>query len=464
MNRMRNALLSDKSANSKTVTLCVLILVIVTVVGTIIIGDILFKPDDVSPPDSSETDDSTSTPSEPATPDSVPPENATTTEPPEPETPTPTLLQIDLDEAIARNLVQVTITGRGGRLPAGVGYCSTEMILRSTSDQPLEVTVPVGTVLEAQTTGLCNVVLTNPLMVELDYDGYAISYSTSSASLNMLLNSSGFDDELVVSSEPVSVDLGLLLGLSDFQDETFRVQQFAIWTITDNPGRGGYVPIGSYSSNVEKPTEEEISRIRDLFDLAGISADKYKGLSPPLTVDLDEALARNLVRATVSGDSLQFVEMTLESIAEELLDNLLQVAIPVGTVFEAQSSGLQDMVVIESTVFELESVGDILSDLVSVACKSMLDDAPSGDDELVVSSEPVSADLGLLLGLSDFQDETFRVQQFAIWTITDNPTRYEYVNLGTFMYGSGPSDEEMSKIQDLFNSAGISTSKYYALN
>ena len=62
-----------------------------------------------------------------------------------------------------------------------------------------------------------------------------------------------------------------------------------------------------------------------------------------------------------------------------------------------------------------------------------------------------------------FGDETFRFQQFAIWTITDNPSRDEYVGLVYFGLGSGPSDEEMLTIDALFEAAGISTAKYQAL-
>jgi hypothetical protein len=73
-------------------------------------------------------------------------------------------------------------------------------------------------------------------------------------------------------------------------------------------------------------------------------------------------------------------------------------------------------------------------------------------------------DLLKLLGLSDFQDETFRVQQFAIWTITDNPARDGYVGLGRFVYGTGPEDEEIERIRILFERAGISIDKYRALH
>ena len=122
------------------------------------------------------------------------------------------------------------------------------------------------------------------------------------------------------------------------------------------------------------------------------------------------------------------------------------------------------MVVIAEKLLMLyphETVGPI--DL-NTACASMELDAPSESDNLILSSEAAPDDLILLLDLPDFHEEEFRIRQFAIWTITDNPKRDEYVGIGTFGFGSGPSDEEIEKIRVLFDKAGISTGKYRALS
>jgi hypothetical protein len=81
-----------------------------------------------------------------------------------------------------------------------------------------------------------------------------------------------------------------------------------------------------------------------------------------------------------------------------------------------------------------------------------------------ISTAPASEDLKRLLSLPNFLERTFGVQQFAIWTITDNPTRGGYVGLGCFGVGSGPSDEEMQGIGALFEQAGIPTDRYQALH
>jgi hypothetical protein len=181
---------------------------------------------------------------------------------------------------------------------------------------------------------------------------------------------------------------------------------------------------------------------------------------PPLAVDIAEAVTSDLVDATISGDGLQEIDFTLKSNSNDPLD----VSIPRGTIFETPSAGVQSMVAIEDKSVYLESLGSVVSGSVDTACASMDLDMPQGADAFTISAQPVPDDLVKLLNLLDFDGETFRVKQFAIWTITDNPTRDGYVHLGTGIIGSGPSDEEMNRINTLFVNAGISASDYYAFN
>jgi len=180
----------------------------------------------------------------------------------------------------------------------------------------------------------------------------------------------------------------------------------------------------------------------------------------PIAVGLIEAVADDLVEATISGDGLQSIDITLKSVS----DDPLEVSISRGTIFGAQSAGVQSMVVIREEVLFLKSRGSVSSGSIYVACASMELDMPDKNDTFTISMDPASEDLIKLLNGPDFNNETFRVKQFAIWTITDNPTRHGYVGLGSFGFGSGPSDEEMGRIKILFENAGISTYKYQALN
>ena len=54
-------------------------------------------------------------------------------------------------------------------------------------------------------------------------------------------------------------------------------QQLAIWTITDNPTRDGYVGLGYFGVG-SGPSNAEIKEIKALFRAAGIDLDKYRAV------------------------------------------------------------------------------------------------------------------------------------------------------------------------------------------
>ena len=111
----------------------------------------------------------------------------------------------------------------------------------------------------------------------------------------------------------------------------------------------------------------------------------------------------------------------------------------------------------------LPTTGSEESLTLPAACANMELDAPGESRSFLVSTTPAPEDLIKLLNLPAFLEEPFRVQQFAIGTITDNPPRGGYVSLGHFGVGSSPSDEEMQRIRTLFQQAGISAAPYQAL-
>jgi len=84
---------------------------------------------------------------------------------------------------------------------------------------------------------------------------------------------------------------------------------------------------------------------------------------------------------------------------------------------------------------------------IDAACASMELTAPSESDNLTLSIETPPEDLNKLLYLSDFRSETYRVQQFAIWTITDNPERDGYVGIATGFKYMAP-DQVMQKLKE----------------
>jgi hypothetical protein len=189
-----------------------------------------------------------------------------------------------------------------------------------------------------------------------------------------------------------------------------------------------------------------------------VSADQT--ITTLMQLGLDEAETMDLVETTISGSGLTSITLQLQSTSTGPLNVLV---LP-GTIFEAQSADVQDMVVTEAREALLSSYGS--SEMLSVpaACANMHLDAPESSDTFTIRRAPTSEDLLKLLSVPGFIDGTLRVQQFAIWTITENPNcRANYRGLGTWGFGSGPSEEEMERIETLFEKAEISTDKYPAL-
>jgi hypothetical protein len=74
--------------------------------------------------------------------------------------------------------------------------------------------------------------------------------------------------------QPRAEELSKLLGLPEFMDSLFRLQQFSIWVITDNPPRGGFMGLGSADQG-SPPSADELVQIRQWFETAGIAVENY---------------------------------------------------------------------------------------------------------------------------------------------------------------------------------------------
>ena len=180
---------------------------------------------------------------------------------------------------------------------------------------------------------------------------------------------------------------------------------------------------------------------------------------PPMrTIDLASAVDDGLIEARIVGDGLQNVELELRSSVDEDLD----VVVELGTMFEPKAARTQAMVSVAEVRIVISAGEEGVWD-VPVACAQMRRDQPGGDDRFTLAA-PADGDLARLLGAASFDDEPFRVQQFAIWTITNNPSRNGYVALGTTMsiFGTQPSKAEFNAIRDLLEDAGIDLRDYRA--
>ncbi|MBN1160469.1 MAG: hypothetical protein JXA17_00760 [Dehalococcoidales bacterium] len=180
---------------------------------------------------------------------------------------------------------------------------------------------------------------------------------------------------------------------------------------------------------------------------------------PAEEVELLEATNQGLIELSVSGRS------TIDEIKVEITskcNRYLCVIILPGTMFVG-GTGIQSMIVTKLKEILLEP-GEIKYTYVDAACGNMELDVPSGDDLFELYTGTINTDLKKLLELDGFSEYTFRVKQFAIWTITDNPKRNEYVGIVIGVgWGTGPSDEEIETIKDIFQEAGISLAPYQAL-
>ena len=181
--------------------------------------------------------------------------------------------------------------------------------------------------------------------------------------------------------------------------------------------------------------------------------------APTRQVDLITAVKQGLVVARATGNGIQSMDLSLSSKTSDVLD----VTVPAGTIFGANAADVQSMVATSGTDILLNP-GDSNTPLtVNVACTNMHLNAPTSSDTFYFRVSK-SRDLLALLNLADFQQADPRVQQFAIWTITDNPARDAFVGLETSNGPSGPpTDDEINQIRQLFTKAGITTSKYAAL-
>ena len=120
----------------------------------------------------------------------------------------------------------------------------------------------------------------------------------------------------------------------------------------------------------------------------------------------------------------------LELDIKNLLDELLDVEIPVGTYFVAGGSGVQNMVVREAVEVQVKP-GELLKLLLDVACANMERDVPSSEDRFTVERQG-SADLTRLVEYLETANVPYEVAQAAIWIVTDNAN---YDELGTLVSG-----------------------------
>lgn len=176
--------------------------------------------------------------------------------------------------------------------------------------------------------------------------------------------------------------------------------------------------------------------------------------------DNDKEFSEEMISTSIQGNGLEKVNISLES----NLDFSILVSIVPGTLFTPTSPSVQTMVARELKEIILEPHVEIEFEL-EVACANMHLNAPRSEDSLTALFSLSNPDLSKLVNSNSFiEEDSFRVQQFAVWVITDNLSAGNVVGLGSVGTGSGPSAEELTRIRQLFDKAGISVDPYDALN
>lgn len=150
-------------------------------------------------------------------------------------------------------------------------------------------------------------------------------------------------------------------------------------------------------------------------------------LEPHLEIELTKAVASGLVHCTaVAGEDLTYVVVYLENPSTKTL----RIFILPGTVFAPSDSRYQQMGVIEMVVVVL-SPYEKKSVLVPTACLDKDLKAPEKGMDMKLAPERSPGLITRVANSHTFQKASFRVRQFAIWTVLSRPASLdEYPGLG----------------------------------
>jgi hypothetical protein len=142
----------------------------------------------------------------------------------------------------------------------------------------------------------------------------------------------------------------------------------------------------------------------------------YPGIDITHTT-LQQALTEGIVIATINGGGLTQIYVKLKP----KIESNLEVEIAPGTIFISAAEGVQNMVLKEEQIVYLKPTLEVGFEF-EVSCGNMELKQPEYENTFDVSDEPASDDLLKLLANQDFAFYDSELQQFAVWTITDNPT------------------------------------------
>ncbi|MEM5774100.1 MAG: hypothetical protein AAGU05_03790, partial [Anaerolineaceae bacterium] len=208
----------------------------------------------------------------------------------------------------------------------------------------------------------------------------------------------------------------------------------------------------SYGGRTCTVTEVESITAWDFLVYAGID---FRRLT------LQEAIKDGLVVATIYGNGLTQINLSIKPTFETNDENL-EIEILPGTLFISGTEGVQNMVVRRREVVYLSSEPETEVSLeLEVSCANMELKMPDFSDGFTVSMEPVNEDLVKLLSMEDFRFNDTILQQFAVWTITENPMfTWDYTGITQGSYTTTVTESDVEWLRGLFLQAGIDPDNY----
>ena len=170
-----------------------------------------------------------------------------------------------------------------------------------------------------------------------------------------------------------------------------------------------------------------------------------------------KAIDEGLVDLSISGNGLEKISIKIVS----KLENAIGIGFTPGLTFLTTSADVQPMAAVEFCEIVLEPDSPVELEL-EVTCANMDLEAPTPEDSFTIS-EPLDPALSRLAWAISDSEESFRVNQFAVWIVTNDPQigQFRRISSGPAP-GSGPFVEEIERIKYLFEIADIPIEDYAA--
>jgi len=172
---------------------------------------------------------------------------------------------------------------------------------------------------------------------------------------------------------------------------------------------------------------------------------------------LAQAIDQRLLDVSFQGMDL----MTVLADVRRLPDRPLRLAIMPGTLLTPEDADgrYQDVVVREKRVLQIPAKGTAVGFRIPVLALSMTREVPTG---VALRPGNAAADKAVLtlLATPRFAQMRPALQQYAVWTLTDNPAFNEFVGIYSGSGRGQPNRQDVSALAQVFRDAGLDTTKY----